>query len=232
MQTLVILHGWSLLADRAEELLQELRKHYLISLPRMPGYGGLPDTPSAESMDFLLDELHETLARQGVQNCHLLGFSMGAQISVHFAQRYPDMVERLVLIGARPPEKQWHWLNLLARLPELARAIRLMSWLEYGIVDWAFAQARKLTPGKEIQHFRPGDASLHGAYDSLVAQAGRYLNPFETKQPTLYVYGELDRMRPKDIPPGKTVEIVPGVGHNALMAGGRGLAKKITQFLE
>lgn len=230
-QVVVVLHGWSLLADRAEDFLAELTQHYTVLLPRLPGYGGAPDDPETQSMDYILEQIKDVFDAENIEQSHLVGFSMGAQIATHFAKRYPEKVDKIVLAGARPPEKQWRLASLLANIPGLPLVVRRIPPLEYLVVDWGYDQARRLTPGREKQHFRAGDATVHGAFDSLVAQVREYENPFELKQPVLFIYGEYDRMRPPKWEERWPIEVVPGAGHNALAVGGRELARKVARFL-
>jgi len=63
----------------------------------LPGYAGTP-APTPYTMDALVDAL---LADEP-QPITLCGWSLGAMLALHAAQRHPHKVERLILISATP----------------------------------------------------------------------------------------------------------------------------------
>ena len=78
---------------------------------------GLSGRPTYEpddhdsARDFLVDGLEAWRAKEGVDRIVLLGHSMGGLISAHYASRYPERVDHLVLVGpaavqARPRRVQ------------------------------------------------------------------------------------------------------------------------------
>ncbi len=230
-EAIVCLHGWSSIFDSAPEFLEKLGRHFQLVLVYLPGYSGQPDDLQTESVDWLLSEIAATLESRGFTRFHLLGHSMGAQFAVQFAERYPDRIDKLILVGARTPEKRNELSAWWSNLPGITRLVRSILPLEYRVVNRAFAYAQQLTPGREIKTFQPINVSVHGAFDTLIANIRQYSDPFQTKQPTLYIYGENDRMRPDYWPKNKMLYLVKEAGHWVFTAQPGLLAEKIQQFL-
>ena len=65
----------------------------------LPGYGRTPGPRDPLSIGELAEALAAWLDAMGLQRPLLLGNSMGCQILVEFAFRYPERLDRLVLVG-------------------------------------------------------------------------------------------------------------------------------------
>ena len=96
-QTLLLLHGLSsnLLIWRRnlDALAQDLR---VIALD-LPGYGQSPPAPVPLSMPYLASLVLEVVYKLGLSQVTLGGHSMGGQIALTAALRYPQTITRLVL---------------------------------------------------------------------------------------------------------------------------------------
>lgn len=66
------------------------------------GHASLEPFQSATTIDGQVEELREQLEEAGVKRCLLLGYSWGSWLSILFAERYPEMVERLILVSTPP----------------------------------------------------------------------------------------------------------------------------------
>ncbi|MEW1863227.1 alpha/beta fold hydrolase [Streptomyces sp. NPDC088194] len=103
----------------------------------LPGYGGAAFLPARHGIDFLADAVLGTLDDLGVSRANLLGACFGGAIGLRFAQRHPDRVRRLMLVGmTRDLPKDYtdcvpRWMAMLAegRSDDIARELvdRFMS---------------------------------------------------------------------------------------------------------
>lgn len=66
------------------------------------GYASLEPFQSATTIDGQIEELRDQLEEAGIKRCLLLGYSWGSWLSILFAERYPDMIERLILVSTPP----------------------------------------------------------------------------------------------------------------------------------
>lgn len=92
---LVLLHGFaedSSIWDRQKEYLKD--KYHLI-IPDLPGSGNAPLT-SDTSMEGLAATVKARLDAENIEQCIMVGHSMGGYVTLAFAELYPD---RLKAIG-------------------------------------------------------------------------------------------------------------------------------------
>ena len=96
--TLVLLHGFS--ADKSIWLrfARQLRRHYQLLIPDLPGHGETPFAADADhSMPRQAERLALLLATLHLSQVHLIGNSMGGFLATVFASRYPEQVLSLAL---------------------------------------------------------------------------------------------------------------------------------------
>ncbi len=124
MSQLVLWHGWGMHPSVWDGLVTQLHTRHGITsrVQALPGYNGtslpsaIPDNATMDELtDILLSELFPD--RQNVPDNKktappapviLCGWSLGAILALHAAQRHPDKIAGLILIGATPSFVQRH----------------------------------------------------------------------------------------------------------------------------
>lgn len=110
---LLILHGvfgssdnWltvsKLFADRFQVFLIDQRNH-----------GRSPHTDKF-SYDLLVEDLKDFATQQNLAKFYLIGHSMGGKVAMKFAARYPQMLEKLVVVDIAPRYYKPHHEEVLA----------------------------------------------------------------------------------------------------------------------
>jgi len=94
----VMLHGWSMHSAVWHDLADALSGHFTLHLVDLPGHGQSNWQPG----DFELDRVLKQLASDLPEMAHWLGWSLGGVISLAFSQRFPDRVNKLILLAATP----------------------------------------------------------------------------------------------------------------------------------
>nr|WP_211163041.1 alpha/beta fold hydrolase [Aromatoleum diolicum] len=92
-----MLHGWGLGPQVWSRLRDALPPDLSVLAPELPGHGAAPPAARADIAgwsDTLLPDLPE--------HAVLCGWSLGGLIALDLAHRYPERVERLILIGSSP----------------------------------------------------------------------------------------------------------------------------------
>lgn len=96
-ETLVFVHGLSSSLMVWQKNLPALSQHFRCVALDLPGYGKSPRAPRPLDMIYFSSVVMEVIYRMGIRQANLLGHSMGGQISMTTALRYPHSIRRLIL---------------------------------------------------------------------------------------------------------------------------------------
>jgi pimeloyl-ACP methyl ester carboxylesterase len=233
--------------------IEPLAASHRVIAPDLPGYGesDRPDVVSDESYhrtlsdesyhrtytnDYYIDVLDRLLHALRIKKPSLVGISMGGGIALGFSLRWPDRVNRLVLVDSygladRAPSHRLSYLFL--RVPFLNEmtwaTIRysrsLARWslssifhdpsrMSDDLVDEVWAESKRPRAGKAFAHFQNYELGWRGLRTVYVDRLG------EIKAQTLIVHGAEDRLVPiaaarvaHDRIAGSQLHIIPGCGH-------------------
>jgi pimeloyl-ACP methyl ester carboxylesterase len=95
---LVALHGYGEEGHSYASLSGYLGQHYTITAPDLPFHG---ETVWSKN-DFVIEDLYEMLNNilpLSLRKITLIGYSMGGRMALAFAEKYPESVERLILVA-------------------------------------------------------------------------------------------------------------------------------------
>jgi len=128
---LIFLHGLGAGSEQTISAFQSLPDTYLIA-PDMPGHGVTqPEDTSHFSFDHFADITVELIKKLGYKSVNLGGLSMGSGIIINIALRYPECVNKLILL--RPS-----WIH--HKKPE---HLKLVAWVGQWIEDFGPNLARE-----------------------------------------------------------------------------------------
>ena len=190
---MIIVHGGGGSSRVWLQNAMELSKHYTVYVPDLPGFG-LSQSMSdkfdlSEYVTFVEDFSHNL----GLKRFHLVGHSLGGGIALHYALKYPDRINRLVLISSLCLGKEIAlWARFLTYLIcpigeaalSILKAVKWLGRLFY--VPFEFANPLfqvKIGMGKSIM-------TLKGQTTVLLSQLSELLVP------TLLVWGTKDSIVP------------------------------------
>lgn len=201
---LVFIHGLGAGRQQTTSAFPKLPGTYLIA-PDMPGHGeSQPEDDSNLSFDHFADLTVDLIRELGYQSVTLGGLSMGSGISLNIALRYPELVEKLILL--RPS-----WLN--RKQPD---HLKLVAWVGQWIESLGAEQAKEtLLACPEFQSLDqqnpPVAASIVALFQRPLTAASTAVlyrmwqdAPFEElnqlqniKQSTLVLTTDRDELHPK-----------------------------------
>lgn len=93
----MLLHGWASHPQVFRGLARALEKNFRVQVLALPGHADVEVcTP------YTLERIADTIAAIAPKQCSVIGWSLGAQVALAWAQRAPKQVQRLALIGATP----------------------------------------------------------------------------------------------------------------------------------
>lgn len=98
-EAFVLVHGLSVSSGYMVPTAKHLAPYYHVYAPDLPGYGKSAKPGHILRVPELADALAAWMQTTGLQQATLLGNSLGCQTIVDFALRYPERVQRIILVG-------------------------------------------------------------------------------------------------------------------------------------
>lgn len=231
---LVLLHGLGDSGVGWRKVAEPLRQAgFRVTIPDALGTG-LSDkpVPGDYRLSAHVERLAAVLDALGIERATLIGNSLGGSEALLFAERWPERVERLVLVDpAAYPEggttSDWLWTTPL--LAEGVLATLPPAMIARAALQLNFGDPSRITP--EDLRVYTEEAAREGAIAALIAQQ-RQLYPTaeelerwiagyaSVRAPTLILWGGEDRVLPAghgrrlaDALPDADLVVVEGVGH-------------------
>ncbi len=137
-----------------EELVSHLEGRYTLIALDLLGYGGSPKPRIEYTAAVHVEAIRRTLHQAGVEPPHtLVGLSMGADLVLEFARRWPGEVRELVAIGfpyyrdeaeARVALQHNAWIRLTLRHPLIASVATPALWRLGRRSAWLFRRRSAL----------------------------------------------------------------------------------------
>jgi pimeloyl-ACP methyl ester carboxylesterase len=101
----VLLHGYMESLRMWEGLFDELN-HFSWWAVDLPGHGNSPlvGEEMDPSIDWYASQVLDFLNDMGIENCHLVGHSMGGYVALQLKKRAPQRIKKVVLLNSHPWE--------------------------------------------------------------------------------------------------------------------------------
>lgn len=215
-QTVILVHGLASNAGFWRYNIPELSKHYRVIAVDLPGYGKSQKGDYAYSISFYAEQLKSLIEELNLKNVILVGHSMGGQIGIKFAIKYPDALSKLILASPAGFEEfqrgEGDWLRSVMTIKFIKatseEGIRrnlsnnFYSWDDKW--EWMVEERVRMRKAKEFDEFAYTVVKCVNAM--LDEPTFDKLNMI--KSPTLVVYGEYDGLIPNPyLNPGGTSEV-------------------------
>ncbi|MDP9225600.1 MAG: alpha/beta hydrolase, partial [Actinomycetota bacterium] len=99
-EVVVVLHGWGGRIESMAPVVACLQSRFRVIALDLPGFGRSPAPAGAWGTGDYARWLTALLHARNVERAHFLGHSFGGKVSLYVAAGHPEMVEKLVLVGA------------------------------------------------------------------------------------------------------------------------------------
>ena len=96
-ETVVLIHGFAEDVQIWENIIPELQTEYRIIAPDLPGSGSTAVNTEGITMDSMAEFIREMLEKHNIDTCSMIGHSMGGYITLAFAEKYPEKLNRFGL---------------------------------------------------------------------------------------------------------------------------------------
>lgn len=98
-ETILFIHGLASYIPAWKKNVSAIQTDYRCIAIDLPGYGKSSKGNYKVSMDFFAEVIHDFCVKLNIKNVVLAGHSMGGQIAITTALKYPDLVSKLILVA-------------------------------------------------------------------------------------------------------------------------------------
>ena len=236
---LVIIHGLGGHKEDFKQVVQILSAHYTVYAPDMLGFGGSSRTAPSVGPNAQAASVKALLEHEHLTSAYIAGNSAGGWAAATFAQNYPAMTRKLVLID---PAGLKVTLSGPPPVNFAPNTVEEMHALIAATIASPFAQTAEFAT-KALAGFKTSGeaASLGKLFTDFQGPANtdKVLDDIlpNVKAPTLVVWGEKDGLFPVALAdvvvsetPGATKIIIPGASHFSQIDDPVALSKALSDF--
>jgi pimeloyl-ACP methyl ester carboxylesterase len=227
---LVLIHGTGSSLFTWNDWTHLLKGNRKVIRMDLPGFGLTGPHPSNDySLDIYVDFMHSFLQALNIKKCILVGNSLGGQISWQYALKYPEQVERMILIGSAgyPTKSKNVPLPLvIMRIPVVREVFEKETTHDVirQSLEYLYADPSKVTDSLVTLYYdltrRNGNREALTERMESIGDAGPWQKLPTIKTPALILWGEKDLLIPleygqrfdKDLP-NSTLVVMPNAGH-------------------
>lgn len=239
-EVILLLHGFCGNSGYWRLIFPEMAKDYRIIVPDLRGHGesGTPEGPY--SMESFADDIAALLEKLNIPKATLLGHSMGGYITLAFAEKYPNLLNRFGLIHSTSFPDDEKGKEGRARNIALIRQQGMEAFIE-NLVPKLFAPAHlhhmteAIDEVKRIGWLTNPNGAI-ASLEGMKARPDRTNILKETSLPVLLVAGADDQIIQPDRTfsadrPNITKFLIHGSGHMSMFEKPDQLLKGIKSFM-
>lgn len=239
---LVILHGVFGSGENWLTVSKQFMPHFEVYLVDQRNHGRSPHSPDF-SYDVLVQDVYDFAQQHNLSKFILIGHSMGGKVAMKFASKFPEMLEKLVVVDIAPRYYKPHHQEVMAAF----RSVQLEEMKTRNEADAAMASH---LPDVDTRQFllknlyRTEDGNFAwrinlSVLENAVDNIGEPLDEqIRIAVPTLFIRGEKSKyISDKDIPQIGTqftnsrVVTIPNAGHWVQAEQPDAFAHAVLQFL-
>jgi pimeloyl-ACP methyl ester carboxylesterase len=200
---IVALHGIADSLHTWDEWAKEMTSRYRIVRMDIPGFGLTgPVKDGVYSKEMFIGFLDKFLTELKIENCILVGNSLGGAIAWNYALQFPQKVNQLILIDPAGYPMEIPWPLNLAETPGVRHVARLITprWIFQMSINQVFADSSKVT-SETVDRFyelalRPGNrealVKIMAALTKLNHDPAFSKSITNISVPTLLMWGKKD----------------------------------------
>ena len=232
--TIVLMHGSGL-----THIVWSLHEQFYLSQGfnvlsvDLPGHGN-SEGPSLKSIEEISDWIKSLMLKADVSKVILVGHSQGCLVGIDFASRYPEFIEKLILVAGsyRMPVNQ-DLIGLAEAGDE--KALLLM-------MKWGYEGSKAFIGGNPVKKIINSAREIREVLAVDLKACNNYKNGEESLKkidcPTLCIFGDLDKMVPVKVGlkmseqiKNSETKIISDCGHMIIFEKAFEMRKLVIEFI-
>lgn len=198
----VLIHGFAEDGDIWANQIEFLKAHFQLIIPDLPGSGrsAVISSQLAIGIEDYAEVIKAILAEEKIEECTMIGHSLGGYITLAFAEKYPDLLSSFGLVHssafADSEEKKANRLKSI----EFIKKNGAYEFLKATIADLfteTWSSANKEIVEQQIEKSRSfTDEAIIQYYRAMIARPDRTSVLKNFPKPILFIIGEHDKAVP------------------------------------
>jgi pimeloyl-ACP methyl ester carboxylesterase len=224
----VLLHGFAEDGAIWNNQVDYLRAYCRVIIPDLPGSGQSPAHPSGEGVEELAGSVATLLDQLAIQQCILIGHSMGGYIALAFAEKYPDRLTALGLFHSTAYADNEEKKAGRRKSIEFIRNNGSAAFIRQSIPNLFSAYTREYHPdlidGITGRYSGFSADSLIAYYEAMIARPDRTAVLRQFAGPVLFIIGQADAVIPMEqvlqqchLPAVSHIHIIENAGHQGML---------------
>jgi pimeloyl-ACP methyl ester carboxylesterase len=163
----LFIHGMPTSGRLWSGIIDRLRDRFTCFAVDLPGLGRSPQIPHGpKQLELLADQIEQIRAENSIEKWHVVGHDAGSAVAVHYAHRFQDRVDHLVLLSpAVFPELKPFYLFRLIRIPVIGELLApIVSAIFWNIAMRLALETRWVETVEAVRDFRAPFSGLLGSW--------------------------------------------------------------------
>jgi pimeloyl-ACP methyl ester carboxylesterase len=176
----LFIHGMPTSSGLWSGIIDRLFDRFTCLAVDLPGLGRSPKIPyGPKQLEVLAEQIEQIRVKLRIEKWHVVGHDAGSAVAVHYAYRFQDRVDRLVLLSpAMFPELKPFYLFRFIRIPVIGELLApIVSAIFWNVAMRLALKTRRAESAKALRDFRAPFSGLWGAWRLMSVL--RFGNPAE-----------------------------------------------------
>ncbi|TXL01525.1 pimeloyl-[acyl-carrier protein] methyl ester esterase [Methylococcaceae bacterium HT1] len=240
-EPIVMLHGWAMHTGRWRDFAKALAGKNQVMCLDLPGHG-LSASITPYTLESVVDAVYAQLPEHA---CVLIGWSLGGNVALRLAEKYPQKIKSLVLIASNPhfmetknwPGVQADVLQLFTNNLQKNPAPTLLRFMSIQVQEMDDKKASLKQIKQALQECAPSSPEVLMAGLGILQAVDQRKILSSLRIPVMMILGELDTLVPVSV--GEQcqllqarleVHLIAGAGHIPFITDQKQLLALIHDF--
>jgi pimeloyl-ACP methyl ester carboxylesterase len=194
-KTVVLLHGFGEDGTIWHQQAAYLENHFQVLVPHLPGSADSEQLDDM-SLENMAASLHFILEHEGIQECVMIGHSMGGYITLAFAEHYAHFLKGFGLFHSTAYADSAEKIATRQKGIQFLNAHGPNEFLKNTIPNLYSPATKEKAPALIEQHLHAvsyfSKAALISYYESMINRPDRTVILKQTALPVLFILGQYD----------------------------------------